>query len=235
MRIPYPIGAALSLFTLLFVSSSAFGQQPLPKFEIGAQFSLLSLQQPNHVVGNGIDPGGQRVVPGVGTNTEPGFGGRFTFNLTNYLAVEAEGNLFPKSEPSVGTPGGRIFQGQFGIKAGKRFQRFGIFAKARPGLVGFTQVSKLLSTTSVNNAPGLPPFTVGTFGVDRDVYFSLDAGAVVEYYASQRVLPRFDLGDTIVRYGLYQTQGNSLSRAIITRPPETRHNLQFSAGVGFRF
>jgi hypothetical protein len=209
---------------LLLVSSAALAQQAVPKFEIGAQFSLLALQQPSQIVGNGIDPGGQRVVPGVGTNNEPGVGGRFTYNLTNKLAFEAEGNLFPRSELSLGKPGGRIFQGQFGVKAGKRFQRFGIFGKARPGFVGFTQVSKLLSTTSVNNLPGLPPFTVGSFGVGRDVYFSMDAGGVVEYYPmsrGRRVFARFDLGDTIIRYGIFRGAGNSLSRAIITRPAET--------------
>ena len=30
-----------------------------------------------------------------GGNTEPGFGGRFTFNFNRSFAVEAEGNFFP--------------------------------------------------------------------------------------------------------------------------------------------
>ncbi|HVQ38388.1 MAG TPA: hypothetical protein VMS31_12690, partial [Pyrinomonadaceae bacterium] len=159
---------------------------------------------------------------------------------TNNVALEAEGNLFPRSgfsdtAPIGAGPQGRIFQGQFGAKVGKRFQRFGIFGKARPGFVGFSKVNKLLSTFDVANAPGLPPFVVGRFGTDKALYFSADFGAVVEYYASRRIFTRFDLGDTIIPYGSFSGQGAFLSRAIIVRPPETKHNLQFSAGVGFRF
>jgi hypothetical protein len=225
---------ALAMFILLLVSSAALAQE-VSKLEIGAQFSLLSLQRPRQIIKHPIDPGAIGVGPGVGTRTEPGVGGRLTYNLTNNLSFEAEGNLFPRSETGRGMPGGRIFQGQFGVKAGKRFRRFGIFGKARPGFVGFTQVSKLLSTSTIANAPGLPPFIVGHFGTGKDKYFSMDLGGVVEYYPARRVFARFDLGDTIVRYGVYREAGAFLSRAIIERAPETKHNLQFSAGVGFRF
>jgi hypothetical protein len=76
---------------------------------------------------------------------------------------------------------------------------------------------------------------VGEFGVGKDLYFSMDLGGVVEYYPARRVFTRLDLGDTIIRYGTYREQGALFSRAIIERPSETKHNLQFSAGVGFRF
>lgn len=33
-----------------------------------------------------------------------------------------------------------MFQGQFGGKIGKRFDRWGVFGKARPGFVGFSRV-----------------------------------------------------------------------------------------------
>lgn len=231
-----PVRIALAISILLLVNRAALAQQALPRFEIGVQFSLLSLQRPSQIVGNGFDPGAIRVAPGVGKRTEPGIGGRFAYNLTNSLAFEAEGSLFPRSEVGRGMPGGRIFQGQFGVKAGKRFRRFGIFGKARPGIVGFTQVSKLISTTTTLPAGPLNQvFTVGRFGVGQDVYFSMDLGGVVEYYPSRRVFARFDLGDTIISYGTYREAGAFLSRAIIERPPETKHNLQFNAGIGFRF
>ena len=83
--------------------------------------------------------------------------------------------------------------------------------------------------------PGLPPFEVGRFGVDKALYFSVDFGLVVEHYVSRRVFTRFDLGDTVIHYGSFPGPGAFLSRAIIVRPPETKHSLQFSAGVGFRF
>jgi hypothetical protein len=230
-----PFKTALAMFVVLLANGAALAQEDVPKFEIGAQFSLLSLRRRSQIVKHPIAPGAIGVAPAVGSRTEPGFGGRFTYNLTNILAFEAEGNLFPRSEVGRGMPGGRIFQGQFGVKAGKRFRRFGIFGKARPGFVGFTQVSKLLRTTIVNNPPPTPPFTVGEFGMGNDLYFSMDLGGVVEYYPAGRVFARFDLGDTIIRYGTYREQGAFFSRAIIERPSETKHNLQFGAGVGFRF
>jgi hypothetical protein len=226
----------LGIFILLLVSSPALAQRAVPRFEIGAQFSLLSLQRPSQIVGNGMDPCCDRVVAGVGSRTEPGVGGRFTYNLTSTLAFEAEGNLFPRKETTGSMPGGRIFQGQFGVKAGKRFRRFGVFGKARPGFVGFTEVSKLISTFTIGpSGPLNQVFTVGRFGKAKEVYFSTDLGGVVEFYPSRRIVTRIDIGDTIIRYRTFQQAGIYLSRAILERPPETKHNLQFSAGVGFRF
>jgi hypothetical protein len=234
---------ALPIFILLVAGSPAFAQQAVPRFEVGAQFSLLSLNQPSLLVIHPIDPGFVGFAPAAVRRNEPGFGGRFTYNLTHSIAFEAEANLFPRSKfdgssrsESFGRgPSGRVFQGQFGVKAGKRFRRVGIFGKARPGFVGFTKVTKLLGTSNINNPAPFPPFTVGRFGIGRELYFSTDLGAVVEYYHSRRIFARFDLGDTIIRYGSFYGSGASLSRAIIVRPPETKNSLQFSAGVGFRF
>lgn len=227
---------AQCIFTILFVTSAAFSQQTVPRFEIGAQFSLLSLKRPSQIVSNGIDPCCDRVVPGTGARREPGMGGRFTYNLTQHLAFEAEGNLFPRSETNASMPGGRIFQGQFGVKAGRRFRKFGLFGKARPGFVGFTEVSKLLSTSTLGpSGPLNQVFTVGTFGTRKDIYFSTDVGGVLEFYPSRRFVTRVDVGDTIIRYSAFRQSGYILSRAIIERRPETKHNLQLSAGVGFRF
>ncbi len=228
---------APAIFFLLLVNFAALAQD-VPKFEAGAQFSVLSLTRPHVLVGGGFGlslPCCDRVIPGVGRRTEPGFGARFTFNLTNNVAFEAEGNLFPRREGivsmpdgHVSTPGGRVFQGQFGIKAGKRFRRFGVFGKARPGFVGFTEVSKLISTFTVGPI-GTQVFTVGIFDSGKEIYFSTDLGGVVEFYRSRRIVSRIDVGDTIIRYGTYRAGGTFLSRAIIERPPETKHNLQFSA------
>jgi len=201
-------------------ASAALAQQNIPRFEVGAQFSLLSLDQPSKLITNPIDPGYIGFAPSNRKRTEPGFGGRFTYNLTNSLAFEAETNLFPRSEFSNTAPNGvfeggfgavprgRVFQGQFGVKAGRRFRKFGIFGKARPGFVGFTKVNKLLSTTTTAPAGPLNQvFTVGTFGVGKKAYFSVDLGAVVEYYASRRIFARFDLGDTVIHYSSFPGAG----------------------------
>lgn len=226
---------APAIFFLLLLQP-AVGAQDFSKFEVGAQFSLLSLNRPSVLVRHPIDPGFVGVGPSTGARTEPGVGGRFTYNLSQSIALEAEANLFPRRESNLSMPGGRVFQGQFGVKAGKRFRRFGVFGKARPGFVGFTEVNKLISTTTIGPAGPLNQvFTVGSFGSGKDVYFSTDVGGVIEFYSSSRIFVRVDLGDTIIRYGTFRGPGALLSRAIIERPPETKHNLQFSAGVGFRF
>ena len=58
------------------------------------------------------------------------------------------------------------------------------------------------------------------------------SGGVLEFYSSPRVIARFDCGDTTIRYGprllgFFPTPTKS--------PSATAHQLQFSAGVGFRF
>ena len=120
--------------------------------------------------------------------------------------------------------------GQFGVKAGKRFSKVGIFAKVRLGFVGFSRVIQLTGTRTITVAN--QQFTVGDFRIGKETYFSTDVGGVLEVYLSRRIMTRFDIGDTIIRYGTIRREGFILSQAIIERPAETRHNLQFSAGIG---
>jgi hypothetical protein len=191
------------------------------KVEVGVQFSTIKL---------GPSPSNN---PGVEFNAleqnhwEPAIGSRFSLNLTEYVALDNEVNFFPRRQD----PGGRAIQAQFGVKAGQRFKRFGIFAKARPGLVSFGEVITEVGTETV----GVPPlqFDVPRFETKRRTFFSMDVGAVAEFYISRRVFTRVDVGDTIVRYG----QGMSLDFDENTpqRSSETRHNVQFSVGIGFRF
>lgn len=202
----------LAVANLLLVSHNTRAQQDERKrFEAGAQFSLLNIER----VG--------------GRSNEPGIGGRFAYNLTDTLSLEAEINLFPKSYNGASNEdGGRITQGLFGIKAGKRFERFGLFGKLRPGFVSFGRAitGPRDARVFVNN-----PLTSFQFG--RLTHRAMDVGGVFEFYPSRRTVLRFDLGDTIVRYG-QQTFIDALGRSV-TDPSFTRHNLQFSAGFGFRF
>lgn len=224
------------IFIMLLGSTAAYSQAELPKFELGAQFSFMSLNDPDLLRSHPIAPGFIGVLPGTGRRNEPGFGGRFTYNLDQHFAIEAEGNLFPRSESRFNKPSGRIFQGQFGLKVGKRFRKFGLFAKVRPGFVAFTEVTRLLSaTTTAPAGPLNETFTVGTFGRGAKAYLSADIGGVVEYYFGGKVFARFDVGDTIIRYSEFSGPGAFLSRAIITRPAQTKHNLQTNIGAGFRF
>jgi len=199
------------------------------RYEVGAQFTSMSINQPRRAcfLECFIDSGDRN-------HTEPGFGGRFTYNLTRSLAVEAESNFFTRKLGHFTEPGGYMFHGQFGVKAGKRFQKWGLFGKARPGFVGFTQAFQLVGT---HTQPfGNLTITVGDFRVTKELYPSMDVGGVVEFYVSRRWMTRMDFGDTIIRYGEYKVPGTSaVTNPIFTRGAETHHNFQLSAGIGMRF
>lgn len=193
------------------VQTSGANQERTKRFEVGAQFTSL-LVEPVNVQGS----------PTVALrHAEPGFGARFTFNLTENIAFEAEGNYFTREQFQF-PQGGHMFQGQFGGKVGKRFDRWGLFGKARPGFVGFTRVFEFAGAQ-------LP---VTTRFVKKH-YPSLDVGGVVEFYMSPRWMARFDVGDTLIRYGEIRFDG--FTPAFILQRAETRHNLQLSSGIGFRF
>src|SRR5688572_32974643 len=191
----------------------------IQKFEIGAQFSSLSIDQ------------------GGGNRTEPGFGARLTYNVTDSFALEAEGNFFPDDESFALRTGGRGVEGLFGVKLGKRYKRFGFFGKARPGFItfsrGFTEVIPTGVTTD--------PFTAFDFRTRRLTHFAFDAGRVVELSPSRRIFTRIDIGDTIIHFGrttitsFTGLAGGPFTPVLFTLPSRTTHNFQFSAGVGFRF
>ena len=214
----------VNIVMLSFCLPAVQGQSTdLPKIEVGVQFT--SITEPNY----------------DGGRTEPGFGGRFTFNLNRSVALEAEGNFFPHKCTSCGRgifgdSNGNISQGLFGVKAGKRFQKWGIFAKARPGVVSFSQGDSRYVQTGSGNVFDFALLT------KRLTNFAFDLGGVAEFYPSKRIVTRFDAGDTMIRYG--QRTSNNFIFPTLTGPPvlvpfsfraETRHNFQFSAGVGFRF
>ena len=213
----------VSLLCLLCCSFEARAQSgDVPKIEVGVQFT--SITKPDY----------------RGGATEPGFGGRFTFNFNRSVAVEAVGNLFPHSciycGGNLGDNSGIIKQGLFGIKAGKRFEKWGIFAKARPGVVNFGQGKTIYTIAGTGPAASVSARRVGQSN------FATDLGGVLEFYPSKRIVTRFEAGDTLIHYGGYQssflsfdpTTGGPILIPFTTRS-ETRHNFQFVAGVGWRF
>lgn len=192
------------------VQTSGSTDERTKRFEVGVQFTSLFVDPSNSQ--------GSLFFPRI--HNEPGFGGRITFNLTESIAFEAEGNYFTREQFSF-PEGGHMLQGQFGGKIGKRFDRWGVFGKARPGFVGFSRV--LHSPSGVQ---------VGPLSFQRKLYPSIDLGGVVEFYISPRWIARFDVGDTIIRYSEIRFPALPVS---FTVPGVTRHNLQVSSGIGFRF
>lgn len=206
---------------------------------LDSQGIIVGHQDCGGIIGH-ADNGGRLIVghadqQGIvtGHTDQTGIGARFTYNATRNVALEAVGSCFLKRNPNLFVPGGTVFQLQLGVKAGKRFGKFGIFGKARPGLVRFSGVNRLVDTQTISFNPALPAVVVGVLRSENKTYFSTDVGGVFEFYPSRRIVLRFDLGDTIIRYG--PRAGFSLTNTIIQLPAETKHNLQFSAGIGFRF
>jgi hypothetical protein len=247
-----------ALASLLFIGSQATAQRDVPRFEIGGQFSLLSLNSPSSQDTILLSPYYDNPCKQFNLTcrrVELGVGARFTYNLTNHVALEAEGNFFPgRPVAELGAalspasiPAGHIYQGQFGVKAGKRFKNVGLFAKVRPGFVGFTQASHLTgfkAGTFINLFGQAIHYEDAEFRIGKATYPSADVGGVVEFYPSRRIVTRLDVGDTIIRYGIYRepffhvcpTNGLAPCNTLVfERPAETRHNLQFSAGIGIRF
>ncbi len=205
------IAAAL---LLSLPTQNARAQSETPKLEVGAQYTLLrlrSLQPVNSPILELIDP--DFVV------SDSGFGGRLTYNLTDNFGVEGEVNFFPKERTNFAEPfylNSRRTQGLFGVKAGVRSEKAGVFAKLRPGFMHFGEGT---ADPRIQTLLPIPPTASST-------EFSLDVGGVLELYPSRRVALRFDLGDTIIRFGGSPSGGG---------PRDTTHNLQFTTSVGFRF
>ncbi|HKR00124.1 MAG TPA: hypothetical protein VJT09_05595, partial [Pyrinomonadaceae bacterium] len=156
-------------------------------------------------------------------------------NLTENFAIEAEGNFFPRKYQFGFRNGGRAVQGLVGVKIGKRYEKFGIFGKARPGLISFSE-----GLFEFVPSPSIDPFGQIPTRTQRLTHFAADIGGVLEFYPTRRIFTRIDAGDTIIRYGRTTTTtvvmtGTQFSVVPITVPSDTTHNFQFSAGVGFRF
>src|SRR5262245_11441413 len=200
----FTINFGVFLLFMLIPQEFVLAQSEEPKIEVGAQFSVL----------------GRGTGPFFDSATGVGGGGRMTFNVTKYMALEGEMNYFP----ATGFYDVRRLQGQFGVKSGLRFERFGVFGKARPGFVN----TKYDFPVYCIQAP-CPAIKV------RDTGFSLDVGGVVEFYPSRRVTVRFDVGDTIINRQVFPIPLLTGSLFGVSDRNFATHNLQLGAGVGFRF
>lgn len=210
------------LFTLLIVPATVSGQtEDPPKREVAAEFVTLNRDD---------------VV--VGIRTELGVGGRFTYNLNKNIALEATAYFFPRSCFDC-LNNGRITEVVGGLKAGKRFKSWGIFAKARPGIVSFSKGTFEITQTGPNEPIPAFPFRFRSKSLTNP---AVDLGGVLEFYPSRRIVTRFDLGDTIIHFRRqtrdslqFDPATNTFFLVPIPVRGKTTHNFQFSASVGFRW
>ena len=186
-------------------SASAQCQNRPPKFEIGPLFTFLRVPS---------------FFP-INEQNQAELGGRFTWNVKSFFAIEAEAETSPFSTPFLYTAyqGGYLSQAFVGVKAGKRWNRFGLFAKFRPGLNSYSDAIKR----------DLPPASLA-YGRRTDPAF--DVGGAFEIYISARLLLRYDAGNTIIDY-----RSSHIASPIgpVPSPGAVRNNFQFSTAVVFRF
>lgn len=207
----------VSVFYGVAHGQSARQSQP-SKIEVGALFSVLGIKDANGLTD---------LFP----RREVGIGARFTHNLNRHLALDTEVNFFPRDFRKFTTnfTGGRVTEGLFGLKAGIRKNRFGVFGKFRPGF----ESSGHAGIAHFPNGNGPDPQNPFGLEIIRATQFALDVGGVFELYPSRRTIIRFDLGDTMVRYPGIQfirfPEGTVLLKTVYSHKP------QFSAGFGFRF
>lgn len=142
---------------------------------------------------------------GHATGTEAGFGGRLTVNIVRNVATEAEFTFYPGDAISDQR---RKIQGLFGVKAGARRTRIGVFGTVRPG---FFRVRD-------RDAVYIPEIGPGT---RTRTWRTLDVGGAIEAYPSHRTVFRVDVGGTFTRYRILD--------------PVTRRDIRIGTGLALRF
>ncbi|HET6979647.1 MAG TPA: hypothetical protein VFI24_25165 [Pyrinomonadaceae bacterium] len=206
----------ITMIGLLLVQSQALAQtQDVPKYEIAAEFTSMDRNNFN---------GGPEV----------GVGARFTFNLNKNFSLETAAYHFPRTCFTCERDG-TVTEVVGGLKVGKRFEKWGIFVKGRPGVVSFSRGQFNIVPAA---GPSFFPFEIELHRLNS---FAVDAGGVVEFYPSKRIVTRFDAGDTIIHFGrrrfnsVVSDPTGAITLFPFTSPGKTTHNFQFMASVGFRF
>jgi hypothetical protein len=200
---PLLLLALLSIIS--FAGSGVAFAQSGPRFEVGGHLSTLTHS-------------------GFTSSTSLGVGGRFTVNLAPWIAAEAEITFFPHDDvlqqpaPTLGVEyRRRRTEAFFGGKIGMRGERFGLFAKVRPGLAS-------LSHTGFDCKGDVCALILLALPEYR-TEFALDYGGVVEFYPSPRFVTRFDFGDTMIRHRSFAPPCREC----------TSHNFSSRFGFGVRF
>ena len=186
-------------------SAGDLERPPVDHWEIGAQYSNISLP----VVSSTCSEVACRTnLSAVGFN--------FDYNFTRGVGFDSTLNFVPGQQGSK-----PMIEGLFGVRMGMRFDKFGVFAKVRPGLIYYENAFPIQGETATAS------FT----------RFATDVGGIVEYYPERNSTLRFDVGTTLVRYltnhpdpHLYEL-GSVLSTQYIV----TQGNFQVATSYVYRF
>jgi hypothetical protein len=166
------------------------------------------------------------------SSTTAGLGGRVTFDLMPHVAIEGEIAFYPKDRIVQGessSPAGsyrivgnrRRTDALFGVKAGTRFDRVGLFAKARPGF------TRLADRGTACEGPGCAVILMLIAPYSYRTEFAFDFGGGLELYPTDRTVARLEVGDTMIRH--------RSSAPPCSGSQCTSHNLSSRLGIGYRF
>lgn len=202
------IHAITALLTVGVIATAATASAQTSRVELGVHVSLLRLSEFE--------------------TTTPGLGGRATFDVTRWLAIEGEVSAYPNDDYTIDNalpfvPEYEVtyrrsrVSGFFGPKAGLRGDRLGIFVTARPG---FTR----LKDGGVDcTGPGCPLILLAP--PEYRTEFAFDVGGALEFYFPSGAMVRVDAADTIIGH-------RSLASPCASC---TTHNFTTRIGIGVRF
>jgi hypothetical protein len=202
-----------SLLVFLFAADSGSAQSAGRRVELGGQAAILRVEGSS---------GGR-------STTNGGVGGRVSFDLTHWMALDGEVSVFPRETVAGPESGGtRLLQyrrrtdARAGLRIGAHGERLGVFLNARPG------ITYLAHQRGGCEGPGcslmLPPPVADRYRTE----FAFDIGGGVEFYPSARTVARAEIGDTMIRHG-------NAAPPWLAPSSRTSHNLSSRFGVGFRF
>lgn len=169
---------ACLLVVVVGACQASLTAQTYSRMEVGAQAASLTLSDPIS-----------------GTEEKSGFGARVTYNASPILAWDAEGDFFPSMSPYGPQRGGRAFMVVAGPKTGWRWRKVGLFLKARPGVVNFSDAARV--NTGID--PNGPPYFFVFPGLHL-THLALNLGGTMEINTSRRTFLRIDVSEMLVRY-----------------------------------
>ena len=199
------VGANYRLGRLEEVPPSSSGRHA--SAEAGVQYGLSSIA---------YDQGFEMM-----DNSGLGAWGSYYFN--RHVAIDASAmHFWSRTTIVTAQIGGSFWQMVAGPKIGITREKFGVYAKVRPGIVRFAN--------AVNDIPAFA--TTGRF--QPVTQLAIDMGGVLEFYPKRHWVIRMDFSDVTIHYG---------SRTSIYPAPETpfrwpaywQTTLQTGFGFGWRF
>jgi len=222
------VAGCICIFLVVTVAGEAQAQDASRRLELGIVASGIRFVEFDPVPELKAQwlPSGRARIP-KGTWLEGGIGGRAGYRLSKHLKMEGEVVFFPQYAGRPFDGAGPMYRGWgkiqalAGVVAGRRFGAATLFMKTRPGAVRFERFPEIFMLRRFEEA-----VLLGSGDSHPRTCLAVDIGGGVEYPVSSRVVLRFDLGDTVIRYRPSPSELN---------PKFSRHNVQAISALGFRF